>query len=810
MRGAAVLLLLLLLVQASVADYEWRAVALGPSIAQISTITWTSPAMGENDTEPPLATATGNTYTRTLANFRAVGPQGYAASVDKTTNTIFTASSTATGWRVCAWKGNGGDETPQCSAQIATLADGVPTCMVYLGDLDDVLLVVFPIAGKIVWLRGRGLTVASQAWASLSGMPVHLAVDETRSIVYVALLNSNRIVRYDFSGTPLDADDNPWLLVPRPRFVLINKLANGDSTFYVMSLDADEPELHLFDALGNSLGSISDPVGQWVCDEPGGPAPAPGSEYIPRVISIGVDNGVIYALKNNHHAQVDEYSFYTGLPREVAHPLFVKDGVALVPNLAEGLATPSALVDSYSVTNEEGKYIFLECSGGGNTLDNILGVWPCGNSANTIAYDNQNIYLIDSRGCFVSYVYHCVGGCVHDTFLSGDTLYVLKKDGKTERLDNVCAGDYGLGVALANATLDPATLSVLGTDYFIFDGTPCLSTSKELLCAGSERIEIEGNDNPVTYIIASKSVMVVPSVSGPGVTFLRLQTVSLETGEQTGRWLASPSPNLGKLLVDRNSGQWGLLDTVTGQLYEYNGELDDDNALELVSGNLSTTSTASLTGWVLRDSIGPAIRYPAPATTAPPPATTRPPKESHSVKIALFIGIGIVVCICLCCVVVCVTYARRTDGKLWAMRSTGSTAQGIAPAVTYGSAEAGGAAADPVGGYWLSARTRYWLREIFCACSFCYSPATQRLRCCSSILGGRRGPERQCCPCLGSRRKQPYAQFVDSGDPSLLGEGQEMPDLGATNGSDETEPVAAAQGGDRVMGDSGVLANVAL
>ena len=185
-----------------------------------------------------------------------------------------------------------------------------------------------------------------------------------------------------------------------------------------------------------------------------------------------------------------------------------------------------------------------------------------------IEFENQQL-------CFKSNLHYCPDGCIHDTFLDGDTLYVLRNDGTVLRID-ACGDLFTPASALAsNASLDVPTLSVPNSDFFMFDGQPCLSTPTELLCAGSERVPIEVQAGyQVAYVSATRSVMIV-SQTGSGLEWIQTGTASLDTGESQSLVFAAPTQNPTAALIDRDSGQWGLLDLVTGEFYEYNSQLED-------------------------------------------------------------------------------------------------------------------------------------------------------------------------------------------------------------------------------------------
>jgi hypothetical protein len=771
-----------------------------------------------NETEPD-AIITRLGYTRATSVFNAYAPDNTSTAVayNSDANCIYTIklNNTDNEWHVCRWNKDSID-LPICAPNgIAPASSGRPTSMIYTGSFDKLLIIAFPEVGDVLACSSEPpFTPWVRKWASGLASPGSLALDPASNTVYAALLNADAVRQFDTSGVALDTPEAPFLAVNQPRFVLCN---TGDTTagapaFVVMSMETDGAELQLFDRNGNAVGAVTDPVSQWVCDEPGEDENT--AIDIPRVVSIAYDptNQVLYLTREGHYHEVDSYDVASSVPDDSpARALSLSAAVvrkALGIVLASGLAQPVGLVDSYQASIGGSTYVtFMACdaeSASGATVEQPLGVLLCGSLTTQpmVLFSSSAVYTLAMNDdeaqspatvCFMRYLYvpEDETDPILDAYMGNSTyLYVLHASGTVVRLDLPCEwkqGEPANAVTLANK-LNTALISIPDQDFIVRNGAPCVTTRYGIACTGaaaptSAGTPICGNtltDVSVAYSALYDSLFVFGRGTGTTNAYLEAHVYVNDTHiEESCLAVLENFISTARFVVDGASGVIGWIDTANGALYEYNIETA---AVERVASAADASTTARRRQgvpvdsmvWVLSDAMGQSVRYPRPPATTAPPTTTHTPASSGSTKglivAGTIIGSLVLVLLIVCLWMIVSSLRRRRDaspsnGKHVHTEGEGST--------TYSSETE----VDEASHYCLPPTLRKLLRSICCGFTFCWNSGG-RLRFCGWLLGGRAKPS-------GARSYHQLQEPLRGGN-----EGEELP--GIAGGSAALESGAGA------------------
>lgn len=788
-----------------------------------------------NYTEPD-AVVTRLGYTRAASAFDAYAPDNTSTAVayNSDAHCVYTVKLNATDnqWHVCRWN-KGSLDLPICAPNgIAPASSGRPTSMIYTGSFDKLLIIAFPEVGDVLACSSEPpFTTWDRKWASGLASPGSLALDPASNTVYAALLNADAVRQFDTSGVALDTAAEPFLAVNQPRFVLCNTADTtpGAPAFVVMSMETNGAELQLFDRNGNAIGAVTDPVSQWVCDEPGEDENA--AVDIPRVVSIAYDSTsqVLYLTREGHHHEVDSYDVAGSVPDDSpARALSMSAAVvrkALGLMLTSGLAQPVGLVDSYQASIDGTTYVtFMACdsdAASGATVEQPLGVLLCGSLTTLpmILYSSGAVYTLAMNDdetespatvCFMRYLYVAEDETDHilDAYMGNTTyLYVLHASGAVVRLELPCEwkeGEPATAVTLANK-LSPALISIPDQDFIVRNGAPCVTTRYGIACTGAEAptsagTPICGNaltDVSVAYSSMYDSLFVFGRGAGTTNAYLEAHVYVNDTHtEESCLAVLENFTTTAQFVVDGASGVIGWFDTTNGALYEYNIETGGVEQVASAAG-LSSSPTRrrqdvpnDSTAWVLSDALGQSLRYPRPPATTAPPATTTSTK-SHGVSNGLIVAASIIAFIVLALLIVCtwmmVSLVRRrgklppSDGKHVHTEGEGST--------TYSS---GDTEVDEASHYCLPPTVRKVLRSICCGFTFCWNSGG-RLRCCGWLLGGRAKPS-------GARSYHQLQEPLRGGN-----EGEELPGIAGgsaalESGAEATESAASTADSDTRMG----------
>lgn len=795
---------------------------------------------GELNVTEPDAIVTRLGYARLPSEFGAYAPDNTSTAVayNGDANCIYTVKLNATDnrWHVCQWP-KGSLERPICAQNgIAPASSGKPTSMLYTGPIDKLLIVAFPESGDVLACSSDPpFTPWARKWAEGLASPASLALDPVSSTVYVALLNADAVRQFDTSGVALDTPQQPFLAVNQPRFVLCNTAdaSQGAPAFVVLSMETNGAELQLFDRHGNSIGAVTDPVSQWVCDEPGEDENTAAD--MPRVVSIAYDSTrrVLYATREgSYHRGVDSYDVSSPLPddapptAEQLSSSLVRDAIGLV--VESGLARPIGLVDSYQASIRGEPYVtFMACeseSASGATVEQPLGLLLCGslNAAPMILYSASAVYALAMNDdedypetpvavCFLRYLYATEEGsdAIVDAYMANATyLYVLHASGTVARLDLPCEwreGEPATGVTLANR-LDVTLIAVPEQDFIVRKGAPCIATRYGIVCAGAAAPTGTGTpvcgsallDVSVAYSAAHDALLVFGR-GADSTAYLEAHVYVNDTHVEEYCALALEEfVGTARFVVDTNSGVVGWIDTASGALYEYNiesGRVESVPSARDASVRQSVPSEA--TEWVLSDAMGQAVRYPRPAETTKPPKASR--KPASGTPTGLIVAGVVTGAIVLALLVGCVWLAvsslrRRRDGQSSSGKHVHTEGEG---STTYSSE----AEVDEASHYWLPPTVRKALRVIFCGFTCCWNSGG-RLRCCGWLLGGRAKP-------AGARA---YHQLEVPRPRSS--DGDELPSVAGLHhslesGAEAPEPVAPTPDSDSRMGGA-ALESVAL
>ncbi len=708
------------------------------------------------------------------------------------------------GWRVCRWPAlvanNRSLAPPTCSRNLAPLAAGAPSAVAYLAGA-DVLLVAYPQAGDIYALVARTLAPLAGKWASGLAAPCSLAVDPVHERVYIALLNGNAVVRRDYSGGQVDAGA-AWLVVPRPRFVRANlEAAAADPAnqpaFYVLSLDADAPELHRVDRDGASMGSVANIAGDWLMDDTTGARVLsderadeadPGAQF---VTSVAVDaRGVLYVARTRS-TRLDTYSTLSGEQLAQADDYaaqsdtLVKGTPVLITDAAR--SEPLALLDSYALrVRGSERAVLMGCVANfasGATYGPPDGVWLCPRSNAVLLYDQESVYTLEvdterQTACFGEYLLHVDTDSIADVYLDGerDELYALLSSGEVLAVERACApGNHTLRRNVS-AAFNVAALAGLAHDFFVAPSTgPALVSSRELLLANGSWFQqpettcgAPGGELGAFYSAALDGIVrAFATAEALAASFVPLENATdVECVEH-----AAPEPGDRYAFVqDALSGVFGWLDVATGALHMQGTQ----SGVALVYAG-ETPPLASDALWALSDPDARSVRYPQPETTTRPPGTPSgaPRRTGYPVAyIVLWIALGVLLTCCLVCAIG-VLRSRRTRSAAFDAESSGAkSAMPGAESKTYASSSSYDHNGDDANRtYACSPKTRYYLRLILCPFGFCYD-ANDRLRVGAGVLGGR-------------RKARPYVRMDDE-----LLSGRELPRLSP---ADEEQAGGAAE-----------------
>lgn len=760
---------------------------------------------------------TTNVSVRIASNFSAVrdsSPSDYAsyvaygtraAAYDSRSGTLYTLSLAPTkdGWRVCRWPtlqaNNRSLAPPICSRNLAPITAGVPSAVVYLGTTTDLLLVAYPQAGDIYALVGRTLAPWANKWATGLLTPCSMAIDPVNENVYIALLNDNAVIRKDYSGS--DIDHIPWLVIPRPRFVRANLAAAAadpvnQPAFYVMTLDADLPELHRIDRNGSSMGSVVDIAGDWLLDDTTGAGVLASTAIDPlaelqtqQIVSIAVDpRGVLYVARTGSE-RIETYSTLSGDQLVQADDsaslsdTLVKGSPVLITDSAQ--CAPLALLDAYALRVQGiERAVLMGCvasfaSGGVN--EPPAGIWACDANRTVLLYDSENIYTLNvdvQRGtsCFGEFLYHEDVHTISDVYLDQErnVVYALLSSGEVLSVDGACTA--GVRHTVHNNISSPfnvAALAGLAHDFFVAPSIgPALVATSEMLLANGSWYQTKLACQPTSTSGASRVVTLYSATyNGVLLAFSDAQTLSVQllslNGTTSSACATQPVPVAGDdyaFVQDADSGVFGWLDISSGVLYTQN----DANNFFTEAGCAPLFAPGALLAFADPEALS--IRYPQQPTTTTPPSssnvTTRAPKPSSGGSRGGIIVAWIsIVLLMLCCAVALTPLCRRSrphkphdeENNKHAMPGSGST--------TYETAlDHNGDAHGHT--YLCSDKTRYYLRLVLCPLGFCYG-SDDRLRFGASILGGK-------------RKARPYARMQDD---SIAG--RELPQLLVVDDSSE-------------------------
>lgn len=681
-------------------------------------------------------------------------PASPATAVSETGPTVYTMHL-SDGWRVCRWIGQ---NEPVCADQaIAPVSSGTPTSMVYVGNNPPTLIIAFPEVGDILACAATGnMAPWSRKWATGLATPASLAYDPTADVVYVALLNGDKVVRYDASSGPIDPGNAPFLSVQQPRFILCNLGGDANTlSFAVMSMAAEGAELFFYDRNGNSVGSVVDSVGQWVCDEPGEDE---NVNDIKRVVSIALDATLnkLYVTREGNYGPVDEYDISNAIPDDTdtgtsaVTDTLVRRAIGLLTT--GGKSVPVGLVDSYQISLVKNQFqVYLECSAttSGATLETPLGLWLCGgpNEPLILLYSNRTVYSLeivedttpDPSVCFARYLYVLDSGdrdSIIDTYLAdqGSALYVLHASGRVVRIDRACEAVLSAPPRSdLNVTLSATLIAVPGQDFIVRGGVPCVATRYGIACSGGQAPSAPGTPvcggtleaTTVRYLESYDMVLVSGTIGQQ--TYVEGHTYVNDTYTQED--CVGPFDNLYgfEFLVDTHSGVFGWLDKTTGTVHEYD---PDRQAVTTFYNRTTLRLPADAGAFVLSDPIGQHGRWPKPADTVAP---TRKPHRTGMSRTVFYIGLAFLLCILLLtCVgaVLCVVMRRRNRSIIVSgshVHTEGSESTTYND--SYNNRESSRS-------YLLPAGFRRFVRKTFCCCLCCYG-YNSKLRCCSSCLGGK-------------------------------------------------------------------------
>lgn len=717
------------------------------------------------DTADANATTTAQYGSVRSANeFAFYSPAAPAAAASPDHATVWTAHRRAAqGWTVCRWRTT--SETPVCLAGVLTsLSSGAPTSMVYVPE-DELLLVAFPEAGMVVACSaGLDGTANARVWRDALEAPASLAYDHGTNTVYVAMLNGDRVERYDPSGGMMDAPGSPFITVEQPRFVLCNTAGpQGSAALVVMSMAADGAELQLFDRAGNSIGSVRDMASEWVCDEPGEDENADGE--LKRVVSVAYDGGAntLYVTREGGYQLVDEYDVSGAVPVGTDRgtgrlsSTEVRDPVALVTR--GSVSAPAGLADAYQIRRDGEVFVtYQRCNGSvasGATTERPLGLWLCGpeESSLVVVYSNRTVYrlAISEEGgggggggtCFVGYAY------VIDQLLDTDTVtdvwltedgdaYILHASGAVALVRGVCAASARPPVVRLNASLPAALMDVPGGEFVVRNGVPCIASRYGIACADASATTAQSSpqcgatmsDVTVTYVGKYDSLVVSGHAAAGNASRVEVHTYVNATYVEEACLGAFAGLAGSRFVVDPLSGAFGWFSPSERLLREYHPQLD---RVQAVGRAFASAPPAGAAGWVLSDPLGQHGRWPstAPPTQDPhavPPKKTPVPISQRAGFVIVFFVIGAMfVVLALACVLCVVHELRRRRG--------GSRSVGANERTYEGSAEDGDEPPTEEH-YALPAGLRKAIRRTLCCFSCCWNDAG-RLRLCGRCLGGR-------------------------------------------------------------------------
>jgi hypothetical protein len=369
---------------------------------------------------------------------------------------------------LCEWDLQGELERPLRCVQLST----VPRDLVYMPHPRyPYVLIAVPEQNTVLALDYTSFQLDSAPWYSAAQNPQFLSptaleYDSDSNHVYVALESSDCIMRFSSDGRLLDG---AWALLPRPRFLVLDRHTPPTASLYVLTSDLSLPELYRFRLSdGSSLSTLANLDGDWY----------PNSLH-DSLASIALDDsGILYALWT-HADGITAFSMQNASALQSV-PLLLDslwNPVAMIRQETQGGSNIELVVDQmawYDTNNTQ--EVFEACTPGvasGATLDgsSISTVWQCPRENSTgsllgaqlVVTDSRSVYRLVYNGqsalCFDRYLVHpSLSWNLSGSALSsdGDLLVSAAPDRrKVYRVQRACdPSDPADPVLLVNRSLD--------------------------------------------------------------------------------------------------------------------------------------------------------------------------------------------------------------------------------------------------------------------------------------------------------------------------------------------------------------------